>query len=70
AIPTTQNEKNSNLVIFASNNASLLPANKIHLVQTEELINTSEKNILSFLNAKANYHWRKDYLFFIQHWWR
>ncbi|GIV29114.1 MAG: hypothetical protein KatS3mg028_0180 [Bacteroidia bacterium] len=68
-ILTGGDEKSSNLVVFASQNLPLLPGRKIS-VEAEQEINTADKNILSYLNAEANYHWRKDYLYFIRRWWR
>lgn len=68
-IMTAALEDRSNLIIFASKYPSLLPNNSINF-STENVINTADKNILSFLNAEANFLWRKNYLYFIQHWWK
>lgn len=69
SILTGGEERNSNLVIFASLNSSILPENKIS-IPYETLINTEDKNVLSFLNAHANYLWRRDYLSIIKYWWK
>lgn len=68
-VPTNKLESQSNLVIFASINQDVLPTNTIAVKQENE-INTQDKNVLSLLNANANYEWRKGYLKFIEYWWR
>ena len=68
-IPTDEVESHSNLVIFASANQTVLPTSTI-TIKPENEINTQDKNILSLLNANANYQWRKGYLKFIEYWWR
>lgn len=67
-ISTGNDEKTSNILIFASLHSSHLPKSNID-VNPENIENTYEKNILSYLNAEANFYWRKGYLQFIQHWW-
>lgn len=67
-IPTTDAEDKSNLLIIASPEKTILPKNKI-MLESEQTINTADKNILSLLNAEVNYKWRRDYLKFIAHWW-
>jgi spermidine synthase len=68
-IPTNKVESHSNLVIFASTNQIVLSTNAI-TIKPENEINTQDKNVLSLLNANANYQWRKGYLKFIEYWWR
>lgn len=68
-ISTNNKEGRSNIVIFTSTNKSILPSGNIN-VQLDDNINTYDRNILSLFNAKANYNWRRDYLQFVQYWWR
>lgn len=66
---TGKEERSSNMVFFAALDSSVLPKNKINM-EKELTVNTSDKNVLAYLNAEANYHWRKGYLYFIRQWWR
>ncbi|GAB4198773.1 MAG: hypothetical protein Fur0023_00410 [Bacteroidia bacterium] len=66
---TRKDERSSNMVIFAALDSSVLPKNKINM-ERELIVNTADKNVLSYLNAEANYHWRKNYLYFIRQWWK
>ena len=68
-VPTNQTESTSNLLIFASQEKTALPPNKV-LLEPEKIIHTADNNILNVLNAEMNYKWRRDYLKFIEHWWK
>jgi spermidine synthase len=69
SLSTGRDEKSSNTVLFAAVDSSILPKNIINM-EKEIGVNTSDKNILFYFNAEANYHWRKDYLYFIRQWWK
>ena len=65
---TNKKEENSNILIFARLSPCGLPVSNIKM-DNEYDVNTEDKNILSLLNADANFEWRKNYLHFIRHWW-
>lgn len=70
-ISTHPSEDVGNLVIWASFHSSLIPASHVNILIDEHTgVNLADKNILSVLNAEANYEWRKGYLKFIEYWWK